>query len=233
MNRGIYAAASAMGAAEKRVEAITANLANVGATGFKRKGLVTHSFQSALRPRMQPQITVRESLDTTQGSLRHTGGEFDLAIEGRGFFAVDTPDGEIYTRNGAFHVDPSGVLQTREGLPVAWEGSRGTLDPLGSSPVIDSQGNVRQDGSEIGRLKLVDFDRPNKLSPDVTGGLRAGVDLVEQAPTGSVRQGMLEMANVNAVDEMVSLIAAQRSFESAARTLSSIEQVMRRLTNSR
>jgi flagellar basal-body rod protein FlgF len=233
MNRGIYAAASAMNAAQQRVEAITANLANVGAVGFKRKGVVTHSFQNTLQKHMQPQITTREISDQSQGSLRPTEGEYDLAFEGPGFFAIDTDKGELYTRNGAFHVDQTGVLQTRDGWPVAWEGSRGTIDALGSKPTIDSQGNVRQDGNDIGRLKLVDFARPQALKSDRGGNLRAGPDANQQAPGGVLRQGMLENANVNAIDEMVQLIAAQRSFESSARTLGTIEQVLRRITNSR
>jgi len=233
MNRGIYAAASAMNAAQQRVEAITANLANAGAVGFKRKGVVTHSFQNTLQKHMQPQIATREISDQSQGVLRPSESEYDLAFEGPGFFAIDTDKGEVYTRNGAFHVDPSGVLQTREGWPVAWEGQRGTIDPLGSKPTVDSQGNVRQDGNEIGRLKLVDFARPQALKSDRGGNLSAGPDAARQAPSGVLRQGMLENANVNAIDEMVQLIAAQRSFESSARTLGTIEQVLRRITSSR
>ena len=233
MNRGIYAAASAMNAAEQRVEAITANLANVGAVGFKRKGVVTHSFQNALQRHMQPQITTRQTTDQSQGTLRATESEYDLAFEGPGFFAIDTPQGEAYTRNGAFHVDQNGVLQTREGWPVSWQGKRGVIDSVGSKPDIDAAGIVRQDQKEIGRLKLTDFADPQALQADRGGMLRVSTDVAQQAPTGLLRQGALENANVNAIDEMVGLIAAQRSFEASARTLSTIEQVLRRMTNSR
>ena len=233
MNRGIYAAASAMNAAEQRVETIAANLANAGAVGFKRKSVVTHSFQNALNRHMQPQISSHETTDYSQGSLRSTEGEYDLALQGSGFFAVDTQQGEVYTRNGAFHVDSKGVLQTREGDPVAWESARGTVDPQGKVPSIDAQGNVRQEDKVIGRLKLVDFAKPEQLTVDRMGNLRAPADALRQAPIGQVRQGYLEVSNVNAIDEMVGLISAQRAFESSARTLSSIEQVLRRMTNSR
>ncbi|MEO6708640.1 MAG: flagellar hook-basal body protein [Planctomycetota bacterium] len=233
MNRGIYAAASAMAAAEQRVEAITANLANAGAVGFKRKGVVTHSFQSTLHRKMQPQIASSERTDWTQGSLRSTEGTYDLALEGPGFFAVDTDRGEGYTRNGAFHIDSGGVLQTRAGLPVAWDGPRGTINAEGGAPSVDSQGNVRQDGNEIGRLRLVDFANSGVLTLDREGLLRAPAGAARQASAGTLHQGVLENANVNAIDEMVALISAQRSFESSARTLSTIEQVLRRMTNSR
>jgi flagellar basal-body rod protein FlgG len=233
MNRGIYSAASAMAAAERRVEAISSNLANAGAVGFKRKGVVTHSFQNSLNKRMAPQITNRESTDFSQGMLRSTGSEYDLALDGRGFFVVDTADGEAFTRNGTFHVDQNGALQTRDGYAVAWDGPRGTLDPLGVQPSIDTAGNVRQGTNDVGRIKLVDFADPARLEVDRHGNLRAKADLVRQPAVGLVRQGMLENANVNAIDELVGLIAAQRSFESSARTLSSIEQILRRVTAAR
>lgn len=233
MNRGIYSAASAMAAAERRVEAISSNLANAGAIGFKRKGLVTHSFRSTLNSQMSPQVTNREAIDFSQGPLRSTSGDFDLALEGRGFFSIDTPGGEVYTRNGSFQIDQNGVLQTRDGYPVAWEGSRGTIDPAGAPVSIDSAGNVRQGSNEIGRLRIVDFANTSGLEVERSGNLRARADMVEQPPTGLVRQGMLENANVNAIDEMVGLIAAQRSFESSARLISSIEQIMRRITGGR
>ncbi len=221
-----------MAAAEQRVEAITSNLANAGAIGFKRKNVVTHSFQNALKKNMQPQISSRASIDFTQGALRPTDGEFDLALEGPGFFAVDTKQGEVYTRNGSLHIDQNGVLQTRDGVPVAWEGSRGTLNALGGATTVDLQGRVRQDGSDIGRLKLVDFTDPSVLEVDRQGNLRAPASALRQAPIGVVRQGFLENANTNAIDEMVGLIAAQRSFESSARTMTTIEQTLSRMTNS-
>lgn len=233
MNRGIYAAASAMNAAQQRVDAISANLANAGAVGFKRKNVVTHSFENTLNKHMEPQIESKDSTDYSQGVLRSTGSEYDLGLEGRGFFAIDTESGEAYTRNGAFHVDLNGVLLTRDGAPVAWVGGRGTLNALGNPPTVDSEGTVRQDGNDIGRLKIVDFNDLAGLEIDRAGNLRADPTLRPQAAVGIVRQGFLENANVNAIDEMVGLIAAQRSFESSARTLSTIEQVMRRLTNSR
>jgi flagellar basal-body rod protein FlgF len=233
MNRGIYAAATAMAAAERRVETISSNLANAGAVGFKRKGVITHSFQNQMNKLMAPQVTTRESTDFSQGILRTTGGDFDLALEGEGFFAVDTAEGQVFTRNGAFHIDQDGVLQTRDGYPVAWEGSRGTIDPAGGSVSVDSGGNVWQGSNNVGRIRIVDFADSSKLHVDRHGNMRADADGIEQPATGIVRQGMLENANVNAIDEMVGLIAAQRSFESSARLISSIEQIMRRITSGR
>lgn len=233
MGNGLYSAASAMSAAERRVETISSNLANAGAVGFKRKGVVTHTFQSTLNKHMQPQISTTERTDYSQGTLRSTDSPFDLALQGSGFFTIDTPQGEVYTRNGAFHVDQNGVLQTRDGSPVAWKGGRGTIDALGKTVSVDAEGNVRQDETVLGQLKIVDFVDPSPLVTDRQGNQRPTAPMVEQAATGLVRQGFLEDANVNAIDEMVGLISAQRSFESSARTMTSIEQVLKRMTNSR
>lgn len=233
MNRGLYSAASAMSAAEQRVETIASNLANAGAVGFKRKAVVTHAFKSALNKHMQPQLSSKERTDYSQGTLHSTASEYDLALQGPGFFTIDTAQGESYTRNGAFHVDQNGVLQTRDGSPVAWEGGRGTIDPLGEAVTIDAAGNVRQNKSDIGRLKIVDFKDDSLLETDPSGNQRPTAAMDVQAAAGLVRQGFLESANVNAIDEMVGLIAAQRSFESSARTMAAIEQVMKRMTNSR
>ncbi|MBK8180100.1 MAG: flagellar hook basal-body protein [Planctomycetes bacterium] len=178
MNRGIYAAATAMAAAERRVETISSNLANAGAVGFKRKGVITHSFQNQMNKLMAPQVTTRESTDFSQGILRTTGGDFDLALEGEGFFAVDTAEGQVFTRNGAFHIDQDGVLQTRDGYPVAWEGSRGTIDPAGGSVSVDSGGNV-------GRAATTSAGSASWTSPTPRSCTWTGTETCAPTPTGS------------------------------------------------
>jgi len=124
------------------------------------------------------------------------------------------------------------VLQTHQGYPVAWDGSRGTIDAVGDEVRVDPGGQVWQGGTSIGRLKLVNFDSPDQLRPNRNGLLTAPAAIDDAAYTAEVRQGYLESANVNAVDEMVAMISAQRSFESAARMLSMIDQTYRRLLSS-
>jgi flagellar basal body rod protein FlgG len=169
----------------------------------------------------------------SQGVLRTTGNAYDLGLEGEGFFTVETPGGEGYTRNGAFHVDPNGVLQTREGMPVSWEGGRGTIDPMADEPTIDPEGNVRQGEKIIGQLALANFKNPQSLQLDRVGYFRAPTSAPRAAVSAHVVQRSLESANVSAIDEMVSLIVAQRSFESAAHLMTAIEGTYRRLTTPR
>jgi len=230
MNRGLYQGVQAMSAAEGRLESIATNLANLSVNGYKRRTTATESFDATLRGKLSRQVRSRTSVDFSQGVLRATGETYDLALEGSGFFAVETPRGEAYTRGGHFQVDSAGTLQTHDGLPVAWESARGTIDPQGEEVRVDPDGQVWQGEQQVGRLRLVDFAQPGRLEADRLGYLHAPPGLTEAAREGEVRQGHLEQSNVSAVDEMVALIATQRSYESAARLMSSIEQGYRRLT---
>jgi flagellar basal-body rod protein FlgF len=231
MNRGLYSGVEAMAAAEKRLESIATNLANVSVHGYKRRGTATESFDRALAGSVERHVRTRTRIDYAQGALESTGEPFDLALAGAGFFALETPQGEAYTRGGRFHLDAAGTLQTQEGFPVAWEGARGTIDPQGEEVRVDPDGQVWQGSVQAGRLRLVDFAQPARLQPDRMGYLHASADAAPRAREGEVRQGHLERSNVSALDEMVALISTQRSYESAAKLMSSIEQGYRRLTS--
>jgi len=232
MNKGLYEGVAAMSTAEQRLDSIVANLANLNVNGFKRHGASTESFDTVLRGATRRQVATRTSIDFQQGTLRSTGNTYDLALAGEGFFVVETPEGEAYTRDGQLRIDEAGVLQTHAGYPVAWDGPRGTIDPLGEPVLFDAGGTVWQGETDVGKLKLVNFLARDELKPSRSGLFRGTAALREATHTAEVKQGFLERANVNAVDEMVGMISAQRSFESAARLLSMIDQTYRRLTSS-
>jgi flagellar basal body rod protein FlgG len=233
MDRGLYSGVAALNVAERRIESITANLANVGGTGFKRLRAFTTSLAHATRGPREPQLVSRQSVAFDQGTLIQTDNEYDLALQGPGFFAVEGLAGEVYTRNGRFRIDESGVLQTLDGLAVAWVDGRATIDPDLEPPQIDVEGNVMQDGSVLGQIKVVDFVDPNQLQRDALGFFHAPGSLEVLPNQAEVHQGSLEGSNVSPVDEMTALIVAQRRFESAARVISSIEQSYKRLTTAR
>ena len=233
MNQGLYEGVSAMDSAQRRMEAITSNLANLGVNGFKRRSVATNSFDTILQGQVRRQIGTRTVVDHSQGTLVPSDRAYDLALAGEGFFAVETPKGEAYTRNGQFQIDDSGVLQTLEGFPVAWEGGRGSIDPTGPDLVVDPEGYVSQGPEQLGQVKVVNFDDRARLHQDRSGYYFAPEGVERSAHTALVRQGVVEAANVNAVDEMVSMISAQRSFESATRLMQMIDQTYRRLTQLR
>ena len=198
MNVGIYAAVTAQTSAERELESISANLANLQTTGFKRQGTATESFDKVLRGRMNRQVQTRRTTDFTQGEFEPTGRHTDLALRGEGFFAVETPTGEAYTRNGRLMLDEAGVLQTFEGYPLAWEEGAAEIDPRGAELSVDAEGRVRQGEQTIGLLAIKNFANPAALSTDGIGYLRFEQGSTVEAPANAeVFQGVVERANVD------------------------------------
>jgi flagellar basal body rod protein FlgG len=230
MDTGLYAGVAAMHSNEKRLDTIAANLANLSAHGYKRQGSVTRSFSVGTGDRRHEEIATQQSTDFTQGELERTGNDLDVALEGNGFFAIDTGTGRAYTRDGSFHLDQQGTLLTSDGQPVAWDGSSGRIHPTGEAIAIDASGTVRQGGASIGRLRIVDFDDASRLQEDAHGNWRAQRGMQEKPANASVRQGAVERANVNSMDELIGMVVAQRRFENSATVLRSIDQTYKRLT---
>lgn len=232
MDTGLYNGVSALRTAEKRLEAITANLANVDTPGFKRQAGATQAF-TVPAAEGYLEVDTRHRSDFTQGDLERSSSPYHLAIEGRGWFAVDGVSGELYTRRGNFRVDSAGILQSTEGHPVAWESAQGLLDPHGELVQVDSAGVVRQGDNEVGRLRVVDFANESALS-SVGGGYFSAAEGSSELPSeGVIHQGHLESSNVSSMDELVSMITVQRSFESANRLVQMINQTYERLLQQR
>ena len=229
MNAGLYRTVAAMTANQQRVEVISSNIANADATGFKRMMHVAHGVSDWGIDRGHTQVSTATQLDMSQGVLQSTGNSLDLALSGEGFFVVDGEGGETLTRDGAFTMSQDGVLVDSGGFPVQWSGGRGVLDPLEGSIRIDSAGQVVQGGRPIGRLRVVNVSGPSALEPDEYGGfrLREGAEFTDAPAT--VHQGFLERANLETIDELVELIAAQRAFESASQAFKTIDQSYSRL----
>lgn len=231
MDAGLSHASAAMRAGEKRLESIAHNIANVSTRGYKRETTFTHALQTN-RGR-GTQVATRSAPDLSQGQLETTGNALDLALDGRGWFVIESPGGRSYARDGSFRLDDRGTLVTQDGLPVAWKGSRGTVRPAGESVVIDSDGRVRQGETTVGQLDVVDLEDTSRLQPVGEGRWIAPPGTRETPSKALVRQGNVENSNVEAMDELVALITIQRSFESAATAVRTIEQSYRRLNQPR
>jgi len=230
VNVGLYRSAVAMSAQQRRLDSISANLANVGTVGFKRGVTASHEVEVD-RPRGKVRgVTTLARVDFAQGNLQRTGRDHDLALYGDGFFAIDGPDGEVYTRDGTLHMTEAGVLVTEEGFPVAWEDLQGAIDPVGMPLVIDEAGNVRQGNQNIGRLRVVAFDDPSVLSKDRLGFWSAPRSVQPGPSDARVHQYSLEDSNANGMEEMVEMIGVQRSFEVVARVFEAIDDTYERLT---
>jgi flagellar basal body rod protein FlgG len=232
MDTGLYNGVSALRTAEKRLEAITANLANVDTPGFKRQAGATQAF-TVPAAEGYLEVDTRHRSDFSQGDLERSSSPYHLAIDGRGWFVVEGESGELYTRRGNFRVDGAGILKSSEGHPVAWETSGGLIDSHGDIVQVDGEGVVRQGDSEIGRLRVVDFTNDEALS-SVGGGYYTATQEANELPAeGAVHQGHLESSNVSSMDELVSMITVQRSFESANRLVQMINRTYERLLQQR
>ena len=229
MNVGLYHTVAAMRTNQQRVEIITSNIANSESAGFKRMLHVAHGRSGWGREPGHEQIVTGTRVDLSQGVLERTGESLDLALDGPGFFVLDGPTGETLTRNGSFQLTDRGVLVSDDGRVVQWQGQRGVIDLDGPDVKVDGRGAVRQGSLLIGRVRVVDVEGTDPIEPDDAGGyrVREGANLVQSEAV--VTQGFAERANVETIDELVEMIAAQRAFESASQAFKTIDQSYRRL----
>jgi flagellar basal body rod protein FlgG len=230
MSVGLHKSAIALVGLERELEGISSNLANLGTVAYKRDRSAFHEFSVPRRTGDVRGVAVRSQVDFSQGDLERTGRDLDLALLGEGFFSVEGPAGEVYTRVGDFRLSPEGVLVTQDGLPLNWHRKPVAIDVAGGPLAVDSDGTVRQGSNELGRLRIVDFADRQRLTRDAQGNWVAPADLRRTTPTAAVHQYALEGSNGNGIEEMVAMIAVQRAFESVGRVVASIEESYRRLT---
>ncbi|PIS11700.1 MAG: flagellar basal-body rod protein FlgF [Bdellovibrio sp. CG10_big_fil_rev_8_21_14_0_10_47_8] len=177
----------------------------------------------------------------SQGSLKMTGNPLDVAIDGDGFFEVATPSGLKFTRVGAFKIDGNGQLVTKDGLPVLKSGEPGAdmasrvIRVSGEAPVVITEGGDIMEGeNNIGRLSLVSIPQKDSISK-VGGSLyefKANAQPeVSQVANPSLKQGALEMSNVNVVQEMTDMIATTRVFESTQKAIHAYDSMADKLIN--
>lgn len=254
MIRGWYIGSSGMNAQQARLDAIANNLANADTTGFKRDIAVSKSFPELLMRRMNDDgvyetpfgsadvapivgkiglgVETNELYtDFEQGSFKQTSTHTDVALSGEGFFAVQTPQGERYTRNGNFLVGKEGILETKEGYPVL--GENGYIHVADVRFVVNQDGMVysENDMELIDRLKVVRFDNERYLEKmgsslykdtNVTGPAY----IAEGNERPQFLQGYIETSNVNVVNEMVSMIEVNRAYEANQKTIQSQDTMM-------
>jgi flagellar basal-body rod protein FlgG len=245
MNRGIYTIASGGVAAQMRLDTIAQNLSNVGTAGYKAERVAfdvsplqnfpVPVYDSVLAETQPLVVGADMRRDFTQGSVNTTGNPLDVAITGAGFFAVTTPRGERYTRNGTFTIDKDGFLSTPEGFHVQGEqGAEIRLSTTGGPIEISEDGSIRSDGNTVGRLKLVDFGPQPSLVPE-GDSLYAPVPGTGGAPLPpeqvAVQQYAIERANVDVVQGMVALVDVSRTFETYMRAITRLDELQQRSIN--
>lgn len=236
----MYSAVSGNMALMQRMEVIANNLANINTVGFKKDRLIFGTMLDSAKNPTQSAGTVTDSAvlsdgvaetDYSTGPLKQTSNPLDLALDGSGFFVVNTPQGKAYTRQGNFHLDSNGKVVTADGYEV--QGGGGAVTIKGGKVDINGKGEVSVDGQQVATLSLVDFPKPYQLQkigsamfvpsdPQATGQTATGTN---------VRQGALEDSNVQPLTEMANLIETTRFYESCVKTIQSYDAMANKAVN--
>ncbi len=278
MIRGWYTGASGMTAQQWRLDAVSNNLANVDVDGYKKDTAVHKAFPELLMRRLNDDGVYRHPFGSAdaapivgkigtgvelnelftsfeQGAMKETENDFDIALDGKGFMSVATPQGERYTRNGSFQLGKEGYLETKEGYPVL--GENGPIKVKANNFMVDKDGKVwvnaeyadgdptrlvSKENNAWGRtvlldtLKIVEFDLDRYLakqgsslyrSTDVSGDAR----VIEAGRRPKVVQGFVEASNVNPVTEMVQMIEVNRAYEANQKVVQAEDSMLGKLIN--
>jgi len=230
--KGIYTSASGMMPRILKQEIYANNMANINTSGFKGDDAFMQVLDNVAaedsiggQPWEIPMVD-GTYIDFSQGDMEKTDNNLNAAIEGSGFFAVETPSGVRYTRSGNFEVSDQGVLTDSQGNPILSDS--GPIPASGNNMVIGADGSVTVDGANIGKLKIVDFEKPYALKKCEYGYFMPSNESVKEQPAAdfSIRQGYLEKSNVNAIDVMVDMLASFRAYEVGQKAILSQDETL-------
>ena len=258
MIRSLWIAKTGMDAQQTQLDVISNNLANVGTNGYKRQVaafedlLYQNVRQAGANSSQQTQLPTGLQLGTgvqlvatprifTQGNLQQTGNQFDMAINGNGFFQVQMPDGTTaYTRDGTFHIDSAGQMVNNSGFPLT---PAVTIPPTAQSVTIGADGTVsvtlpgQAAAQNVGAIQLAGFINPagleskgQNLFAETAASGTPSANTPGSNGLGTLQQGYVETSNVNVVEELVSMIQTQRAYELNSKAISTSDQMLQRLS---
>ncbi len=251
MVRGLYTAYTGMMNQQARLDVITNNLANASTVGYKKEGSTSQAFDSMYTQKIKDDSEGyinrrigKESLgvkigetytDYTQGSFKVTGNTLDLALEGTGFFNIEyTSKSGVtstrYTRDGSFSINNEGMLVTEDGDYLLGQGGRIQI-PTGTEVSIDELGNVYADEQLVDKIQITDFEDYNYLRKFGENLYTAVDGAVEKDGNYKVREGYLEMSNINVISEMVEMITISRAYESNQKAIQTIDSSLEKSVN--
>jgi flagellar basal-body rod protein FlgF len=222
-------------AAYRSMDVIANNLANASTPGFQRDEPAFNEYIQKVHPAdgqsggqtlsfVADAGTVR---DLTEGHFETTSAPYDMAIHGKGYFVVQTPAGERYTRNGHFGLDASGQIVNSNGDPVQGDGGAITITPDDGEVHIAQDGTVSGANGQIGRVRVVDFANPRALQKEGATLLKADGQSPVTAENFQLASGMLESSNVTPVVEISNMIEVMRAYQATVSLTQSHEDLMR------
>ncbi|HXJ85934.1 MAG TPA: flagellar hook basal-body protein [Candidatus Binatia bacterium] len=226
MDSGYYAACAGLAAQTQALELVANNVANLGTAGYRGQRAVFRSLLAGNGsvPANSMNAVVNDfgvlggsRVDLASGSLTATGNPMDMAVAGKGFFAVQSASRTLYTRNGGFHRTPDGQLVTAQEDRVL--GEQGPITLPNGVAAVSADGTVSVDGTVVAKLRLAEFASDTSLTAVGNALYSAPEGSALAAGASAVRQGMLEDSNVSPVEGVVALIAVQRNAEMMQRAL--------------
>lgn len=219
-NTGYVALSYAVGL-QRKMDIVANNIANVDTNGYKSSAMLFQEY--VVDNRGQKPFSMVEDYGNyrnfTPGTVQTTGNSLDVALSGTGFLSVNSAGGERFTRNGAMQIDGRGQLVTSSGDVINDAGGKPIVIPPNTRNIsISPDGMISADENQIGQLKIVRFQDPQRLSP-VGNNLYSSTQAAIPDQTTTVTQGALEGSNVNSITEMTNMIEVMRKYESVARLL--------------
>jgi len=214
MENAVVIGLSGQTALFRKLSVTANNMANLNTPGFKGGELIFNEFLDRTRPGERLSFVQDKAMayDFSQGGLERTGNTFDVAIQGDGFFVLDTPQGPRYTRDGSFAPNADGTLVNRNGHPVLGDNGEEIVIPQENGIVVNEDGTIRtRDGAEIAQLRLVTFDNLQDLKRAGDSAF-SGIATPRQVEDARIAQGFLESSNVSGIREVTSLIEVHRTY---------------------
>ena len=259
MSFGLYTAVCGSRCQENRLEILSNNLANVGTAGFKEDRPIFRVSNPRIEnstvledPTAYGKFMLSQKLnihypsfsgiktDFSTGQMKHTGNQLDVAIRGQGFFVVDTPQGELYTRMGNFSINDRNKLVTQDGYPLKGKEGKGKqekeehIEITGTEISFNRDGTISVDGEQINTLRVVDFKdysslrkEGNNLFKNVGGEKNKIKVRTEEC---EIDHHFLELSSVNVVKEMLKMIDVLRTYESYQKVIQSLDEIDSRAT---
>jgi flagellar basal-body rod protein FlgF len=235
MDNALYVGLSRQLTLRRELDIVANNIANMDTTGFKVESLMVETEPASPAQTFGAPRPVKFVLDRSvgrdfgQGTLRSTGATFDLGLQGDGFFTIQTPEGEQYTRDGRFHMDPDGRLVTEDGNAVMAEGGEIVIDPQLGPVNIAKDGTVSQGRELLGKISVVRFNELSMLEKVGENRYRNTANAQPEPATNTdVHQGMLEGSNVKPIAEITRMIEVTRAYESMAKMMDANSELSRR-----
>lgn len=212
---------------ERRLDQVANNLANVDTAGYKRQNTAFwEMLYNVTADRQRIGKGSHTLTDHQQGNVQQTDNPLDLAINGEGFFRIQTDQGVRYTRAGNFELDPLGQLRMPNGGLVLGDGGPVVIDEAGGEVAIDPQGQIHQNQVMIGQLDIVTVNDLTTLAKEGENLFRLEDDGEEMAALDfQVRQGYVEKSNVNSIEEMTAMIDLYRNYEAQQKMIQGIDEM--------